>query len=58
MADGNPVDWAQAHAPATVTDHPVARLTPRRRRRFIYLPVPVKYAFALCLAIAWTGFSI
>lgn len=30
----------------------------RRRRRLLYLPVPAKFAWALVVAVGWTGLSI
>ncbi|MBN8553764.1 MAG: glycosyltransferase family 2 protein [Caulobacterales bacterium] len=57
MDDGAVGRW-EASGARRATDDATQKLSPVRRRRLIYVPVPVKYAFALSLAIAWTGFSI
>lgn len=57
MADGGAGGWGpqDGRETAQVLVRPGSRA---RQRRLLYVPVPVKYAFALSLAIAWTGFSI
>lgn len=58
MADGGMTSRLLAQDEAVGSTESPYGTVRRRGRRFFYAPVPVKYAFALSLAIAWTGFSI